>query len=216
MKRKYSSKIKIFVAVSMLALFVFVAVVSVILVLAANSQSVKTNISVAYIASGVGAKVSANYSIIPNNTEKEIEIIPMVTSQGLDYIEFQNTDVENLQEIKPQSDIVLSTKKQHVIFEYIFENIADSSFTIQLIEELTSINISSFYYVSGEKIPVNNYRNLINNNPFEQGMPQIQQMTTFGQKIYIYALIKIEDESLEAECEGDFTWVLSSQQATTT
>ena len=65
--KKFASRNKILIAVSMLILFVVTALVSVVLVLSANNQDVSTNIKISYVVDGVGARVSASYEIIPNN-----------------------------------------------------------------------------------------------------------------------------------------------------
>ena len=81
MKFRRTSRKRVFLAVSMFAVFVITALISVVLVLASTKQSTASKITISYVTDGVGAKVKANYAIIPKNNLLDFEKVAMTNGQ---------------------------------------------------------------------------------------------------------------------------------------
>lgn len=207
-KKKKTSRKKVFVAVAMFSVFMITSIISVVLVLANTNQAARSNISISYVSDGVAAKVKANYAILPEDDDAEVEIKYM--TDGYDEeVSFDVTDIDEPRQLmvdEEGGDILLNSQQQEVVFEYYFENISDNPFSIKLTESPDGDNITKSYYVSAEPLSLSQYKARVNN-------PELatQSMIEFGDKIYIYASIKVANASRQAYCEGQYAWFLQKQ-----
>jgi len=206
MKQKISSRNKILIAAILLGIFLVGAIVSIVLVLAASTQNVSSNIRIAYIADGVGAKIKANYAIVPQDITLDVSKTSMKTTAGSEEIVFNISNNQKIEEIAPEGDIVLNPQNQTIVFEYVFENIAESAFSLELTAEPTAVNMTETYYVSNAPLDENAYQTRITKTSLEP-----QSMTYYGQKLYVYIMAKVTNENLTASYDGGFVWNMQSQ-----
>ena len=142
-----SSKKKVLVAAVLAGVLLLGAIVSIVLVLAAQQQNVSSNIRITYSVDGVGAKVSAKYgSIKPTG---EVTLANMTTGDGVTTeLNFSVSDTNGGASLTPNGDIELTQETgTEVVFEYRFENTADTLFTIGMKSTGTAVNIAEYYYV---------------------------------------------------------------------
>ena len=74
---KVTAKKRIIIAAALFGVFIIGALVSIVLVLAAQTQNVKTSISISYVVDGVGADVGFRYAMIPTDTATDQTITPI-------------------------------------------------------------------------------------------------------------------------------------------
>ena len=208
MKQKVSSKKKILIAASLLGIFLVGAIVSIVLVLAANTQNVASNITVSYNTEGVAAKVSANYAVVPLDTSATVTKTAMTTSGGGQEIVFNLSTNESTESISPTGDIILDPQNQKVVFEYVFESLADTSFSLELSQRPTGINMTETYYVSGRQLSAGEYRTRISKTTLAP-----QAITSLGQKVYVYIMASVTNENLTASYNGGFVWNMVAREA---
>ena len=208
MKQKVSSKKKTLIAASLLGIFLVGAIVSIVLVLAASTQNVASNITVSYNTEGVAAKVSANYAVVPLDTSATVTKTAMTTSGGGQEIVFNLSTNESTESISPTGDIILDPQNQKVVFEYVFESLADTSFSLELSQRPTGINMTETYYVSGRQLSAGEYRTRISKTTLAP-----QAITSLGQKVYVYIMASVTNENLTASYNGGFVWNMVAREA---
>ena len=165
------------------------AIVSIVLVLAANQQDVASNISVSYVVDGVAVRSSASYAVVPTSESVEITRTSMTTNSGSDEFEINASEAQKTTEISPTEQINLNTEATKVVFEYMFENLAESVFSIQLfIDATTKVNMQEKYLVSAKRLEVEEYRTAITETELAP-----QQLTEEGSRVYIYVMAEIEN-----------------------
>jgi len=206
MKQKVSSKNKILIAASLLGVFLVGAIVSIVLVLAASTQGVASNITVSYNAEGVAAKVSANYAIVPLDTSASVTKTAMTTSGGGQEIVFNLSTSESTETIAPSENIVLNPQNQTVVFEYVFENLADTAFSLSLSQRPTGTNMTEKFLVTGVALDPSDYASAITGSSLAT-----QAVTYLGQKVYVYIMASVANENLTASYNGGFVWNMVSQ-----
>ena len=109
--------------------------------------------------------------------------------------------------MSPAETINLSSSATKVVFEYMFENIAESAFSIQLlIDATTRVNMQERYLVSATRLNVEDYRDSITETELAP-----QQLTEKNARVYIYVMAEIENVNKNASYEAEFTWVLLNQ-----
>jgi len=200
------SKARIIIAAVLAAVLLVGAIVSIVIVLAAQTQNIQTNISINYVVDGVGAKASATYAMVPDDTTAQITRVSM-TSGGAEEVAFNVNDGETDAQIAPTDNLTFENGKTKIVFEYMFENTAETAFSVELIETpATKTNMSERYLVSGTRLSVNDYRNKITN----ETLPA-QAVTEMGSKIYVYVSAYVTNVNKGAKYEGQFTWALMSQ-----
>jgi len=210
MKLKFKNRKKILIIASLIAIILIGAIVSIVVVFAANIQSTETNVKLTYVVNGVGAKVSANYAVLPNDESQLVSTTAMTTADSNETIEFKPSGGTQTASLEPAGDLILTTKKQRAVIEYIFENTANSAFSISLTNKPTGVNMTEKYYVTGTRLNTNEYIDAVTST--ETVAPQA--MTYYGQKCYIYIMIEVTNEARQASYEGEFKWVLENQETT--
>jgi len=203
---KSKKRTKILISAILLGVFLIGAVVSIVLVLAASTQNVTSNITVSYVADGVGAKVSSSYAIVPTSASASITRTAMTTSSGAEEVTFSVAESETEKALAPAEDIVLSSSALKVVFEYVFENTAETAFSIELIDRPTGTNMTETYYVSGTRLSESDYRTDITETSLSP-----QAVTSLGQKVYVYIMASVTNENLSAGYNGGFNWKLNQQ-----
>ena len=203
---KSKKRTKILISAILLGVFLIGAVVSIVLVLAASTQNVTSNITVSYVADGVGAKVSSSYAIVPTSASASITRTAMTTSSGAEEVTFSVAESETEKALAPAGDITLSTSALKVVFEYVFENTAETAFSIELIDRPTGTNMTETYYVSGTRLSESDYRTDITETSLSP-----QAVTSLGQKVYVYIMASVINENLSAGYNGGFNWKLNQQ-----
>ena len=156
---KSKKRTKILISAILLGVFLIGAVVSIVLVLAASTQNVASNITVSYNAEGVAAKVSANYAVVPNSGAATKTA--MTTSGGGQEIVFNLSTSESTETIAPSENIVLNPQNQTVVFEYVFENLADTAFSLSLSQRPTGTNMTEKFLVTGVALDPSDYASAI-------------------------------------------------------
>ena len=158
-----ASKKKVLIAAVLAGILLLGAIVSVVLVLAAQQQNISSNIRITYSVDGVGAKVSAKYgSIKPTG---EVSMTSMTTSDGRSTeLNFLVSDTNDGASLTPNGDIELTqTTGTEVVFEYRFENTADTLFTVGMTSTGTAVNIAETYYVTATALPTSQYGRITEN-----------------------------------------------------
>ena len=206
MKQKIGSRNKILIAATLLGVFLIGAIVSIVLVLAANTQNVASNITVSYNAEGVAAKVSANYAIVPVDTTAAVSKTAMTTSGGGEEIVFNLSTSESTETIAPSENIVLNPQNQTVVFEYVFENLADTAFSLSLSQRPTGTNMTEKFLVTGVALDSSDYASAITGTSLAT-----QAVTYNGQKVYVYIMASVTNENLTASYNGGFAWNMVAQ-----
>lgn len=210
MKKNHSSLKKVILTVSMLAVFLIATIVSVVVVLAAQRGEVSTSIDIEYVVDGVTAKISANYATVPNDKEKEIVVKSMTTSSSETEVIFEPSQAETSAQLLPEDEIILNTKNQTIVFEYVFENLGDSAFSLQLVESPETENINQTYFVTATRLETNEYRSKISNETLGT-----QAVTEYGQVVYVYVKASIANERNMASYDGTFAWAMLNQDYVT-
>ena len=159
MAKKLNKRAKIIIAASVAAILLIGAIISIVLVLAATQQNISSNISIAYVVDGVGAKVSAKYGVVPNSTD--VTLTSMTTSDGsTTELVFNTSDSQSQKALTPNGNINLTQETgTQVVFEYKFENIAETPYIVGLTTEETGLtkNIKETYYVSKNPLSGSEY-----------------------------------------------------------
>jgi len=201
---KSKKRTKILISAILLGVFLIGAAVSIVLVLAANTQNVTSNITVSYNAEGVAAKVSANYAVVPNSGA--VTKTAMTTSGGGEEIVFNLSTSSSTETIAPSENIVLNPQNQTVVFEYMFENLADTAFSLSLSQRPTGTNMTEKFLVTGVALDPSDYASAITNTTL-----QTQAVTYLGQKVYVYIMASVTNENLTASYNGGFAWNMIAQ-----
>ena len=201
---KSKRRTKILISAILLGVFLIGAIVSIVLVLAASTQNVASNITVSYNAEGVAAKVSANYAVVPNSGAATKTA--MTTSGGGQEIVFNLSTSESTETIAPSENIVLNPQNQTVVFEYVFENLADTAFSLSLSQRPTGTNMTEKFLVTGVALDPSDYASAITGTSLAT-----QAVTYLGQKVYVYIMASVANENLTASYNGGFEWDLVSQ-----
>ena len=141
---KKTSKKRIIIAAMLAAVLLVGAIISIVVVLAASQQNVQTNISINYVVDGVGAKASATYAMVPDDTTAQITRVSM-TSGGNEEIDFAVNDGTTDAQIAPTDNLSFENGKTKIVFEYMFENTAETAFSIQLTETPANRIFNSTY-----------------------------------------------------------------------
>jgi len=201
---KSKRRTKILISAILLGVFLIGAIVSIVLVLAASTQNVASNITVSYNAEGVAAKVSANYAVVPNSGAATKTA--MTTSGGGQEIVFNLSTSESTETIAPSENIVLNPQNQTVVFEYVFENLADTAFSLSLSQRPTGTNMTEKFLVSGVALDPSDYASAITGSSLAT-----QAVTYLGQKVYVYIMASVANENLTASYNGGFAWNMVAQ-----
>jgi len=176
--------------------------VSIVLVLAASAQGVSSNITVSYNAEGVAAKVSANYAIVPIDSNVAVSKTAMTTNGGGQEIIFNLSAAQKTETISPAGDIMLDPQHQTVVFEYVFENLSEQAFSLTLKEAQTSVvNMTETFLAIGRQLEPSEYTREIINTTLSP-----QAITSIGQKVYVYIMAKVTNENLTASYSVSFNW----------
>jgi len=202
--KKLNSKKKIIIAASLLAVLLVGAIVSIVLVLAANQQGVSSNITVSYNVEGVAAKASANYAIVSN--AGSANKTSMKTTSGSEEIVFNVGNSQTTETISPQGNIELDVSNQTVVFEYVFENLAETSFVLELTQRPVGVNMTEKFLVTGKQLNPSKYASSITNTTLAP-----QAVTYEGQKVYVYIMASVTNENLAASYNGGFAWNLENK-----
>jgi len=211
MKLKFKNRKKILIIASLIAIILIGAIVSIVVVFAANVQSTETNVKLTYVVNGVGAKVSANYAVLPNDESQLVSTTAMTTADSNETIEFKPSGGTQTASLEPAGDLILTTKKQRAVIEYIFENTANSAFSISLTDKPTGVNMTERYLVSGRRLNMAEYYGYIT----DTSALAPQALTSNGSVAYIYIMIEVANENKVASYEGEFKWVLEKQNTVT-
>ena len=206
MEKKPNSRKKIIIAAVLASVLLIGAIVSVVLVLAAPQQYISSNIKISYSVDGVGAKVSAKYGVIA--PDGSVEMAAMTTSDGVsEYLEFSVADgkVEGAS-LTPNGDIVLSqTAGTEVVFEYKFENIAETAFTVGLTatgDDVKNYNIVERYYVSANPLETNKYGKIDETTLAPQAVMNLEDV------LYVYVKVAVDNINKSAAYEKAYKWSL--------
>jgi len=203
MSQKANSRKKILIAAVLAGVLIIGAIVSIVLVLAASAQGISSNITVSYNAEGVAARVSANYAVVPNSGA--VTKTAMTTSGGGQEIVFNLSTNASTETISPAGNIVLDPQNQTVVFEYRFQNIAESGFTVGLTttgEEENNYNINETFYVSGSQLPASEYGRITESSLAKQAM------LNYDDILYIYVKVSVAKENLSAAYNKAYNWEL--------
>jgi len=203
MSQKANSRKKILIAAVLAGVLIIGAIVSIVLVLAASAQGISSNITVSYNAEGVAARVSANYAVVPNSGA--VTKTAMTTSGGGQEIVFNLSTNASTETISPAGNIVLDPQNQTVVFEYRFQNIAESGFTVGLTitgEEENNYNINETFYVSGSQLETSEYGRITESSLAKQAM------LNYDDILYIYVKVSVANENLSAAYNKAYNWEL--------
>ena len=204
MNKKLTSRTKIIIATSLAAILLVGAIVSIILVLAATQQNISSNITISYNVDGVGAKVSAKYGKIPEGAAATLT--SMTTPDGrYDELEFNASDDQSERALTPNGNITLTQESgTAVIFEYRFENVAETAFAIGFNAEETgqTKNIKETFYYSKTALPTSEYGRV------EYGDYAIQTLE-YEEVIYIYVKVAVANINLNANYNKAYNWELN-------
>ena len=206
MAKKLNKRAKMIIATTLASVILIGAIISIVIVLAAAQQRIDSNISVNYIVDGVAVRTSATYAVVPTSESETITRTAMKGSLGEDEFEINVADSQTTTEISPAENITLTSTSKKVVFEYMFENLAESAFSIQLTEKPGSINISERFVISATRLRAEDYRNQITESNLSP-----QQLSDKNSKIYVYIIAEIANLNMAASYIGDFTWVLQKQ-----
>ena len=121
MAKKLNKRAKIIIATSVAAILLIGAIISIVLVLAATQQNISSNISIAYVVDGVGAKVSANYGVVPNSTD--VTLTAMTTSDGhTTELVFNTSDSQSQKALTPNGNINPTINGVSAMFSNLYSN----------------------------------------------------------------------------------------------
>ena len=204
MAKTISKRAKIIIATTLTAIMLIGAIVSIVFVLAATQQNISSNISVSYVVDGVGAKVSAKYGKIPDETAATLT--QMTTSDGKSTeLIFNVSDSQSQNSLTPNGNITLTQETgTSVIFEYRFENIAEMPFVIGLdIQETgTTKNITESFYFSKTALPTTEYSRV------EYSDFAIQSLE-YQDVLYIYIKVSVANLNLNAFYNKAYNWEIN-------
>jgi len=196
------SKTRIIVAAVLSVVLLVGAIISIVAVLAAQTQNISSNITIGYTVDGVGAKVSAKYGIIPDNSASAT-LTAMTTSDGnTTELLFKVSDSQTQGALTPNGDISLTQEAgTSVIFEYRFENMAEMPFAIGLEtrETGTTKNIAEKYYFSRTELPTSEYGRVEYENFAVQALD-------YKEVIYIYIKVSVENINHSAAYNKSYNW----------
>ena len=214
MAKKLNKRAKIIIATSLAAILLIGAIISIVLVLAATQQNISSNISIAYVVDGVGAKVSAKYGVVPNSTD--VTLASMTTSDGsTTELVFNTSDSQSQRALTPNGNINLTQETgTQVVFEYKFENIAETPFIVGLTTEETGLtkNIKETYYVSKTPLSGSEYGRI------EYNTLAIQSLE-YQDVLYIYVKVAVANLNLNAAYNKAYNWEINqvaTEQVTVT
>ena len=205
MSQKANSRKKILIAAVLAGVLIIGAIVSIVLVLAASTQNITSNITISYNVEGVGARVSARYGTVPKSGD--VAMASMTTTDGTtSELVFNVSDTKGTQTLTPNGNIALSqTTGLEVVFEYRFQNIAESGFTVGLTitgEEENNYNINETFYVSGSQLETSEYGRITESSLAKQAM------LNYDDILYIYVKVSVANENLSAAYNKAYNWEL--------
>ncbi len=133
-----SSKKKLIISLSAVCLVAVIAVVAVVAVLAAGTQAVQTSVTITYTASDVSATVSANQYLIARTTNVG-DAAQAFKSGDATSVSFNAVDGnETVATLTQPANADLTSEKNAVVFEFIFEN---DSISVPMLVTLEDIDL---------------------------------------------------------------------------
>ena len=205
MAKKVSSKRKVILAALMAGIFILGAIVSIVLVLASANQNLSSNVTISYNVNGVGARVSARYGAVKRTGVTSMS--NMVSTDGTTTeIDFYVTDLETSSSLVPTENIQLSSETStEVVFEYRFQNTAETPFTIDLTlsgDPENNYNIKERYYLSKTQLAVAEYGRIVEEDLAKQAVFELDDI------LYIYIKVSVDNVNRSAAYNKDYNWNL--------
>ncbi|MFQ6773548.1 MAG: leucine-rich repeat domain-containing protein, partial [Clostridia bacterium] len=191
------------------------AILSALLVIAAQKQNIPSSFGITYSVDGVGAKVSAKYGLI--KPTGEVSMVSMTTADGVSTdLNFSILDTIDGVALKPNGDITLTQATgTEVVFEFRFENTADTLFTVGMTSAGTVVNVAEYYYVSAEPLATSEYGRIIESSLSRAATRQlaipkqaILETTGSGDVLYIYVKVALADINEDVNYKKSFNWNL--------
>jgi len=192
------------------AFTLFVAtVISLAVVFAATLADVNTNIKIKYNLYGVGVRISANYAVVDTSSTEIPSITAIKTEDDKTELEINVVDSVDLSQVAMQNvSATLNATKNKVVYEYIFTNISDAAFVIDLsnASSISSTNMNIRYFVSKDRLA---QKTFITNFALDAALTP-QAVVEPDKTVYIYISAEIIDTSASATFSGEFIWDLTA------
>ncbi len=139
-----ASKKKLIISLSAVCLVAIIAVVAVVAVLAAGTQAVQTSVTITYTASDVSATVSANQYLIARTTNVG-DAAQAFTSADGSSVSFSAINASTTGTLIQPANADLTSEKNAVVFEFIFENDSASVPMLVTLEEIDTENLNQTF-----------------------------------------------------------------------
>ncbi len=214
-----ATKKKIIMSVSAICLLVVAGVLAVAIVFAAINNTTNSNIKVTYTANQISGTATAFYGVsgdaswsnmyVDGNSEK---------ATSVDFSAEKGEVTTTLSPATTNNEVTVTATKTYAVFKYVFTNSStankiDVNLTDNKVQTPTNFTVK--YLATGQDYGISDaYTQLKSSGTEAYSETQVPAKvdTTVGIQ-YIYVLVELVDDTIDAEFTAEFSWVLTKGEA---